>query len=180
MCGGVRVWRSRRRGSISRERGSDVIGRRAVAQNLVSWLCVLRKVVVSSALLCKSVTIGHLKQLLGDQWEALAQGNEHKPVKSIGGFEGGLGWWCGERGSDLASLAHRSAGEVLRASTTFGEQNARRTQRSSEFMCLDGGTFGESLLAGGHGMTSASGSRVVNLIQGSGGRRRFYLTCQPV
>lgn len=35
-----------------------------------------------------------------------------------------------EAGSDLASLAHRSSGEVYGASTTAGLESALRTQRS--------------------------------------------------
>ena len=79
----MRVRGSRRRRGIGIE-GSDVIGRSAGAQYLVSWmrrLCL--EVVVSSALLWISVTICHLIPPQMNRGAASAQ-EERKPEGSMG------------------------------------------------------------------------------------------------
>jgi hypothetical protein len=83
---GMRVRRSRRRWRIGIESGSNVIGWGGIAGYLVSWMMrlgVLWVIVVPSALLWESVTIGHLIPPQTDQAAALAQRCEHRPWRSM-------------------------------------------------------------------------------------------------
>jgi hypothetical protein len=58
---------------------------------------------------------------------AFARGWERRPSKYRVGPGGDLGRRFGERGSDSASLAHRSAEEVVGASTTIEASDDART-----------------------------------------------------
>jgi hypothetical protein len=86
-------------------------------------------IVIPSTLLWESVTICHLNPPQTDEVTAFARGWERRPSKYRVGPGGDLGRRFGERGSDSASLAHRSAEEVVGASTTIEASMMRERRR---------------------------------------------------
>lgn len=123
----MRVWRPGRRRCIGVEDGSNVIGWGAVSNDLLSWMMLLRVLWVietRSTLLWESVSICHLNPPRIERAAALAPNRERRPwrrVETLGGLCRGFG----ERGSDLSSLAHRSAEGGVRASTKIEAQRMR-------------------------------------------------------
>jgi hypothetical protein len=115
MRRGLRVGRSGWRGCIGGEGRPDGIRWRGVPEDLVPRLGVLWEVVVPSALLRKSVTIGHLIWSARGRREALAQWDERRPLDGrrdfrigVGGLEGGgrilLRWHIGLLGRSMEHL----------------------------------------------------------------------------